>query len=123
MIKILKAASYSDGAALDFGQSLREICAANKYDEKQQMKPLLESVGSSNADKSFLPKFLQAHPTDYSSKKLQEIIRLMREKRLPAAFKCYHNFHKVDAISKTTFSIKWSFMCIVILFFGDTKMR
>ncbi|CAJ2633463.1 unnamed protein product [Trifolium pratense] len=88
-----------------------------------QMKPLLESVGSSNADKSFLPKFLQAHPTDYSSKKLQEIIRLMREKRLPAAFKCYHNFHKVDAISKTTFSIKWSFMCIVILFFGDTKMR
>ncbi|CAJ2644485.1 unnamed protein product [Trifolium pratense] len=106
------------------------------------MKPLLESVGSSfcpdhsdwsgtdasnvhsrNADKSVLRKFLQAHPTDYSSKKLQEIIWLMREKRLPAAFKCYHNFHKVNAISKTTFSIKWPFMCIVILFFGDTKMR
>ncbi|XP_058729875.1 tRNA ligase 1 [Vicia villosa] len=107
-----------DGAALDFGPSLREICAANRSDEKQQMKALLENVGSSfcpdyvdwsgtdagdmhsrNADKSVVSKFLQAHPTDYSTKKLQEIIRLMKEKRLPAAFKCYHNFHKVDAIS------------------------
>ncbi|KAH1224948.1 tRNA ligase 1 [Glycine max] len=79
---------------------------------------LLESVGSSfcpaysdwfgtdgadyhsrNADRSVLSKFLQAHPADYSTKKLQEIVRLMREKRFPAAFKCYHNFHKVDAMS------------------------
>ncbi|XP_050894247.1 tRNA ligase 1 isoform X2 [Lathyrus oleraceus] len=108
----------ADGAALDFGPSLREICAANRSDEKQQMKALLENVGSSfcpdysdwsgtdagdmhsrNADKSVVSKFLQAHPTDYSTKKLQEIIRLMKEKRLPAAFKCYHNFHKVGAIS------------------------
>jgi hypothetical protein len=56
----------------------------------QQVKALLESVGSSfcpdysdwsgtdaadvhsrNADKSVLPKFLQAHPADYSTKKLQ----------------------------------------------------
>jgi len=29
----------------------------------------------------------------------QEVVRLMREKRYPAAFKCYHNFHKVDAMS------------------------
>lgn len=108
----------ADGAALDFGSSLREICAANRSDEKQQMKALLEGVGSSfcpdyadwfgtdaadiqsrNADKSVLSKFLQAHPADYSTKKLQELVRLVREKRYPAAFKCYHNFHKVDAIS------------------------
>lgn len=56
----------------------------------QQMKALLENVGSSfcpdysdwsgtdagdmhsrNADKSVVSKFLQAHPTDYSTKKLQ----------------------------------------------------
>nr|XP_027191505.1 tRNA ligase 1 isoform X2 [Cicer arietinum] len=108
----------ADGVALDLGPSLREICAANRSDEKQQMKALLERVGSSfcpdytdwfgtdtadihsrNADRSVLSKFLQANPADYSTKKLQEIVRLMREKRLPAAFKCYHNFHKVDAIS------------------------
>lgn len=108
----------ADGAALDFGSSLREICAANRSDEKQQMKALLEGVGSSfcpdyadwfgtdaadihsrNADKSVLSKFLLAHPADYSTKKLQELVRLVREKRYPAAFKCYHNFHKVDAIS------------------------
>ncbi|XP_057449031.1 tRNA ligase 1-like isoform X2 [Lotus japonicus] len=108
----------ADGVALDFGPSLREICAANRSDEKQQIKALLESVGSSfcpdysdwygtdgadihsrNVDRSVVSKFLQAHPADYSTKKLQEIIRLMREKRFPAAFKCYHNFHKVDAIS------------------------
>ncbi|KAH1224946.1 tRNA ligase 1 [Glycine max] len=108
----------ADGVALDSGPSLREICAANRTDEKQQIKALLESVGSSfcpaysdwfgtdgadyhsrNADRSVLSKFLQAHPADYSTKKLQEIVRLMREKRFPAAFKCYHNFHKVDAMS------------------------
>jgi len=56
----------------------------------QQIKALLESVGSSfcpaysdwfgtdgadyhsrNADRSVLSKFLQAHPADYSTKKLQ----------------------------------------------------
>ncbi|RDY09341.1 tRNA ligase 1, partial [Mucuna pruriens] len=109
----------ADGVALDFGPSLREICSANRSNEKQQIKALIGSVGSSfcpdysdwfgtdaadfhsrNADRSVLSKFLQAHPADYSTKKLQEMVRLMREKRFPAAFKCYHNFHKVDAMSK-----------------------
>ncbi|WVZ03730.1 hypothetical protein V8G54_024536 [Vigna mungo] len=108
----------ADGVALDFGPSLREICAENRDNEKQQIKALLESVGSSfcpsqldwfgthgadyhsrNVDRSVLSKFLQAHPADYSTKKLQEVVRLMREKRYPAAFKCYHNFHKVDGMS------------------------
>ncbi|CAJ2654356.1 unnamed protein product [Trifolium pratense] len=139
MEKILKEfpPPPADGATLDFGPSLREICAANRSDEKQQVKALLESVGSSfcpdysdwsgtdasdvhsrNADKSVLPKFLQAHPTDHSTKKLQEIIRLMREKRLPAAFKCYHNFHKVDAISKNNLFYK-----MVIHVHSDSAFR
>ncbi|XP_022732518.1 tRNA ligase 1 isoform X2 [Durio zibethinus] len=103
----------ADGAGIDLGPSLREICAANRSDEKQQIKALLENVGSSfcpdhsdwydahsrNADRSVLSKFLQAHPADYSTTKLQEMIRLMREKRFPAAFKCYHNFHKAESVS------------------------
>ncbi|XP_031280751.1 tRNA ligase 1 isoform X4 [Pistacia vera] len=108
-----------EGADLDLGPSLREICAANRSDEKQQIKALLQSVGSSfcpdyldwfgietgdthskNADRSVLTKFLQAHPADFSTAKLQEMILLMRERRFPAAFKCYHNFHKIDSVSK-----------------------
>ncbi|KAJ6300169.1 hypothetical protein OIU76_021043, partial [Salix suchowensis] len=27
------------------------------------------------------------------------MIRLMRERRLPVAFKCYHNFHKISSVS------------------------
>lgn len=107
-----------EGAGLDLGPSLREICAANRSDEKQQIKALLQSVGSSfcpnfsdwfgvesgdshskNADRSVVSKFLQAHPSDFSTTKLQEMIRLMRERRLPAAFKCYHNFHKISSVS------------------------
>lgn len=107
-----------EGAGLDLGPSLREICAANRSDEKQQIKALLQSVGSSfcpnfsdwfgvesgdshskNADRSVVSKFLQAHPSDFSTTKLQEMIRLMRERRLPAAFKCYHNFHKIGSVS------------------------
>ncbi|WRX32160.1 tRNA ligase [Theobroma cacao] len=104
----------ADGAGIDLGPSLREICAANRSDEKQQIKALLQNVGSSfcpdhsdwyddahsrNADRSVLSKFLQAHPADYATTKLQEMIRLMREKRFPAAFKCYHNFHKAESVS------------------------
>lgn len=127
----------ADGVALDSGPSLREICAANRTDEKQQIKALLESVGSSfcpaysdwfgtdgadyhsrNADRSVLSKFLQAHPADYSTKKLQEIVRLMREKRFPAAFKCYHNFHKADAMSSDNIFYK-----MVIHVHSDSAFR
>ncbi|KAL5831218.1 hypothetical protein ACOSQ4_016572 [Xanthoceras sorbifolium] len=107
-----------DGDGRDLGPSLREICAANRSDEKQQIKALLQNVGSSfcpdysdwfgietaephlrNADRSVLTKFLQAHPADFVTTKLQEMFRVMREKRFPAAFKCYHNFHKIDSVS------------------------
>ncbi|KAL2328655.1 hypothetical protein Fmac_022082 [Flemingia macrophylla] len=127
----------TDGVALDFGPSLREICAANRFDEKQQIKALLESVGSSfcpdytdwfgtdasdyhsrNADRSVLSKFLQAHPANYSTKKLQEMVRLMREKRYPAAFKCYHNCHKVDAMSSDSLFYK-----MVIHVHSDSAFR
>ncbi|KFK43107.1 hypothetical protein AALP_AA1G080900 [Arabis alpina] len=108
----------SDGANLDLGPSLREICAAHRSNEKQQIRALLRSVGpsfcpsdldwfgeesidshSKNADKSVITKFLQSQPADYSTSKLQEMVRLMKDKRLPAAFKCYHNFHRANDIS------------------------
>ncbi|XP_062187077.1 tRNA ligase 1 [Phragmites australis] len=107
-----------DGVDSDLGPSLREICAANRSDEKQQIKALLENVGASmcpdrsdwlgnsgldaqsrNADRSVVTKFLQAHPTDYATKKLQEMIRLMKQRNFPAAFKCYWNYHKIDSLS------------------------
>ncbi|KAL0369703.1 UNVERIFIED_CONTAM: tRNA ligase 1 [Sesamum angustifolium] len=107
-----------EGADQHLGSSLREICAANRTDEKEQIKALLESVGTSfcpnyldwfgsegadsrsrNADRSVLSKFLQARPADSSTAKVQEIVRLMREKRFPAAFKCYHNFHKINSVT------------------------
>ncbi|PSR85123.1 Arginine biosynthesis bifunctional protein ArgJ beta chain like [Actinidia chinensis var. chinensis] len=114
-----------EGADLDLGPSLREICAANRSDEKQQIKAILGSVGTSfcpdyldwfaneatdshsrNADRSVLSKFLQAHPADFSTTKLQEMVRLMRERHYPAAFKCYHNFHKVGSISSDNLFFK-----------------
>uniref|UniRef100_A0A1J3K968 Uncharacterized protein n=1 Tax=Noccaea caerulescens TaxID=107243 RepID=A0A1J3K968_NOCCA len=107
-----------DGANVDLGLSLREICAAHRSNEKQQIRALLRSVGprfcpsdldwfgdesvdshSKNADKSVVTKFLQSQPVDYSTSKLQEMVRLMKEKRLPAAFKCYHNFHRANDVS------------------------
>ncbi|XP_062082011.1 tRNA ligase 1 [Humulus lupulus] len=120
MEKVLKDFPHPpvEGDCLNLGPSLRDICAANRSDEKQQVKALLQSIGNSfcpdhsdwlgsdagdahsrSADKSVVSKFLQSHPADFSTTKLQEIIRLMREKRFPAAFKCYHNYHKVDSVS------------------------
>ncbi|KAA8544005.1 hypothetical protein F0562_021818 [Nyssa sinensis] len=127
----------SVGASLDLGPSLREICAANRSDEKQQIKALIQSVGTSfcpdyldwfgneatdvhsrNADRSVLSKFLQAHPADYSTTKLQEMIRLMREKRFPAAFKCHYNFHKISSVSSDNLYFK-----MVIHVHSDSAFR
>ncbi|KAI4383820.1 hypothetical protein MLD38_009617 [Melastoma candidum] len=119
MEEVLKECPSSPNEAhLDLGPSLRDICSANRSDEKQQIKALLNSVGTSfcpnlsdwhknesgddhsrNADRSVVSKYLQCRPADYSTMKLQEMIRLMREKRFPAAFKCYHNLHKIDSVS------------------------
>ncbi|XP_068668045.1 tRNA ligase 1-like isoform X2 [Aristolochia californica] len=114
-----------DGAGQDLAPSLREICAANRSEEKQQIEALLQSVGTSmcpnysdwfgsgssdaqsrNADRSVLSKFLQAHPADLATIKLQDMIRLMRLKHFPAAFKCYYNFHKIDSLSKDNLYFK-----------------
>ncbi|EPS73145.1 hypothetical protein M569_01610, partial [Genlisea aurea] len=127
----------SDGADVPLGSNLREICAANRVDEKQQMKALLKSVGQSfcpnfsdwfgiessdfhskNADKSVLSKFLQARPADTSTEKLQEMVRVMREKRYPAAFKCYHNFNKVNAVATDNLHFK-----MVIHVHSDSAFR
>ncbi|KAJ4813012.1 RNA ligase isoform 1 [Rhynchospora pubera] len=109
-----------DGVDEDLGSSLRDVCASNRSAEKEQIKALLDGVGTSmcptqsdwfgvgdfggsqfrNVDRSVLTKFLHVHPTDYSTMKLQELIRLMRQRRFQAAFKCYTNFHKINDLSK-----------------------
>ncbi|KAK3027343.1 LOW QUALITY PROTEIN: hypothetical protein RJ639_041584, partial [Escallonia herrerae] len=89
---------------------------------KFQIKALLRSVGTSfcpnyldwfgneaaepHTRTVVLSKFLQAHPSDYSTSKLQEMVRLMREKRFPAAFKFYYNFQKADSISSNNLPLK-----------------
>ncbi|KAL8119621.1 hypothetical protein AgCh_016940 [Apium graveolens] len=127
MEKLLKRSSphQPEGVGLNLGPSLREIFAANRSDEKQQIKVLLQNVGTSfcpnfadwfgnggtdahstDADESFLSKFLQANPSDLSTDKFQDIICSMREKRIPAAFKCYYNFHKAESMSSDNLHFK-----------------
>uniref|UniRef100_A0A1D1ZEG4 Glutamate-ammonia-ligase adenylyltransferase n=2 Tax=Anthurium amnicola TaxID=1678845 RepID=A0A1D1ZEG4_9ARAE len=114
-----------EGVGHDLGPSLREVCADNRSDEKEQIRALLQNVGSSmcpdnsdwfgsgtiaahsrNVDRSVLSKFLQAHPADFSTAKLQEMVRLMRQRHFPAAFKCYHNFHKINCLATDNLDFK-----------------
>lgn len=101
----------------EMGPSLREICAANRSDEPQQIRALLKNAGSSicandldwfgiggsvggkTRNSEALSKFLQAQPSDFSTTRLQELVRLMKQRNFPVAFKCYHNFHKIDTLS------------------------
>ncbi|KAL2938274.1 tRNA ligase 1 [Bienertia sinuspersici] len=131
-------------AEISLGPTLREICAANRSDEKQvmlqnlhQIRALLDEIGSAfcpsfvdwlgneagdvhfrTADRSVVTKFLQSHPADYSTKKLQEMVRLMKEKRFPAAFKSYFNFHKADSMSQDNIHFK-----MVIHVHSDSAFR
>ncbi|XP_078442173.1 RNAligase [Wolffia australiana] len=109
----------------NFGPTLREVCAANRSDEKDQIRSLLQNLGSDmcpdhvdwfgfgdmashsrNADRSVLTKFLQARPADFSTTKLQEMISLMRQRHFQVAFKCYYNFHKIDSLSADNLDFK-----------------
>ncbi|KAL3845470.1 hypothetical protein ACJIZ3_002873 [Penstemon smallii] len=112
------------GADHHLGRSLREIYEANRADEKQLIKELLESVGTSFCPKYLdgfgneasdsdlrvdwfaLTKFLQARPADFCTMKLQEIISLMKEKKHGAAFKCYHNFHNINSVASDNLYFK-----------------
>ncbi|XP_074592518.1 tRNA ligase 1 isoform X2 [Curcuma longa] len=129
--------SSLDGVGLDMGPTLREVCAANRSDEKQQVRALLQSAGTSmcpdyadwfgigdsgvhsrQADRSVVSKFLQAHPTDYATMKLQEMIRLIKQRHFPAAFKCYCNFHKIDSSASDNIHYK-----MVIHIHSDSVFR
>uniref|UniRef100_A0ACD5Y6D5 Uncharacterized protein n=1 Tax=Avena sativa TaxID=4498 RepID=A0ACD5Y6D5_AVESA len=120
MKEVLRSLSQAPlhGVDSDLGPSLREICAANRSDEKQKIKALLENVRSSmcpdhsdwfgnssldaqsrNSDKSLVTYFLESHPTDYATKKLQDMIRLMKQRHFHASFKCYLNYQNVDSLS------------------------
>ncbi|XP_057956592.1 tRNA ligase 1-like [Malania oleifera] len=114
-----------EGVGLDLGPSLREICAANRSDERQQIKALLHSVGTSfcpdyldwlgdensdvysrEVDQSALSKFLHAHPDNFCTEKLQEMICLMKERHYPVTFKCYQDFHKTSSLSSDNLYFK-----------------
>ncbi|CAI9280940.1 unnamed protein product [Lactuca saligna] len=90
-----------------------------------EIKALLQNVGKSfcpnyvdwfrfeaadipprSADKSVVSKFLQTNPSDHTTFKLKEMVRLMKEKRFHAAFKCYYNFHKINSISSDNLHYK-----------------
>ncbi|PIA61841.1 hypothetical protein AQUCO_00200085v1 [Aquilegia coerulea] len=139
MKKVLKKFPLAplEGAGHDMGLSLREICAANKSDEKRQMKALLQSVGNSfcpdhsdwfgigcgdahsrNADRTIVSNMLQAHPADYSTTKLQQIVRVINEKGFPAAFKCYYNSHKISSMASDNLHFK-----MVIHVYSDATFR
>ncbi|KAJ3679678.1 hypothetical protein LUZ60_017689 [Juncus effusus] len=99
------------GVDEDLGPSLREICAENQSDEKQKIKALLEASMCSNDSDWFLERentdqsdliltrFLNAHPVDYSTMKLQELIRLMGQKEFVAKSKCCIYFHKINTLT------------------------
>lgn len=46
------------------------------------------------------------------------MVRLMKEKRFPAAFKCYYNFHKINSISSDNLHYK-----MVIHVHSDSTFR
>ncbi|XP_019448698.1 PREDICTED: uncharacterized protein LOC109351630 isoform X3 [Lupinus angustifolius] len=128
MEKVLKEFPIppADGAALDLGPSLRDICAANRSDEKQiglgaMVLTFIQEMRIDLLFRSFYKPILQTIQLKSCSFELilnQEIVRLMREKRFPAAFKCYHNFHKVDAISSDNLFCK-----MVIHVHSDSTFR
>ncbi|KAL5701474.1 hypothetical protein ACHQM5_026804 [Ranunculus cassubicifolius] len=105
-----------EGGGCDFGPSLREVCDANWNNQRQTIRALLENAGTSfcpnpadwfgvdsaqnsysaNSDKSLVSRFLEAQPTDYSTTKLQEMIRLVKEKGYNVDFKCYRRIHRMS---------------------------
>ncbi|CAM0877320.1 unnamed protein product [Alopecurus aequalis] len=100
----------------DLGPNLREICVPNRSYGEQEIEALLDKVGPSmcpdhcdwfrNNDldvesKKVVTCFLQAHPRDNATKKLQEMILLLKQRRFRAgaAIKCYRNDQKDDSLS------------------------
>ncbi|XP_073021613.1 tRNA ligase 1-like isoform X8 [Primulina eburnea] len=113
----------SNGGDQHLGSSLREICAANRNDERQLIKALIDGVGPSfcpnsldwfgheashshsrNVGESVLDKFLSSRHADFSTEKLKEMFVIMKESAVD--FKCYHNFHKVNSVSSNNLHFK-----------------
>eukprot|EP00249_Psilotum_nudum_P024453 c29187_g1_i1 orf=271-3738(-) len=86
------------------GQGLREICAANRRSEKEQVLALLRSLGpdmcsdwsdwtrndggQASSSSPFFSKFLRAAPADDMTAKLQETIQVLRNRNMPVRFRC-----------------------------------
>ncbi|KAJ7543365.1 hypothetical protein O6H91_09G034600 [Diphasiastrum complanatum] len=96
------------------GPGLREICAANKQSEEQLIKTLLESVGrdfcadwsdwthKDATDNNLFGSFLQASPRDDTTSKLQEMFRLIRQRKLPVRFRSRLISHGEDSDNDLT---------------------
>ncbi|GLJ26185.1 hypothetical protein SUGI_0502400 [Cryptomeria japonica] len=121
----------------NLGLGLREICAANKSSEQQQIKALLRSVGtamcpdytdwfgnetvdmrSKSSSHALVAKFRQSHPADYATSKLQEMIGLLCQKRFPAELKCRYNFRKFPYSSSNCVHFK-----MVVHIYSDSGFR
>ncbi|MCO5584755.1 hypothetical protein L7F22_038687 [Adiantum nelumboides] len=79
--------------------TLRDICSSNKGTEDQQVKALLQAIGPSmcsdwsdwndkTPDPVLFNKFMSAKPVDNMTCKLQEMIHLLRERRMQARYPC-----------------------------------
>ncbi|XP_073019695.1 tRNA ligase 1-like isoform X5 [Primulina eburnea] len=132
----------SNGGDQHLGSCLREICAANRNDERQLIKALIDGVGPSfcpnsldwfgheashshsrNVGESVLDQFLSSRHADFSTEKLKEMFVIMKKSAVD--FKCYHNFHKVNSVSSNNLHFKMVIhvRCDSAFRFYQEKMR
>ncbi|KAG0576428.1 hypothetical protein KC19_5G079000 [Ceratodon purpureus] len=92
------------------GKDLREICSSHRDSENKQVAALLRAVGSDFCSDTedwledklieqegktktrtypMLETLLHSTPANYSTKKLQEMIRVIHKSKLPVRFKCH----------------------------------
>ncbi|MCO5571846.1 hypothetical protein L7F22_025594 [Adiantum nelumboides] len=93
-------------------KTLREICGPCMMSEKEQIKDLLQSVGPEMCsdwsdwtfegnNTSFLPKFLKAIPVDHTTLKLQEVLKVLQDRKMHV---CYPSrLKRYDAKEQKTY--------------------
>eukprot|EP00250_Pteridium_aquilinum_P013800 c21581_g1_i1 orf=128-3352(+) len=88
-----------DSDQLHLGKSLREICAQYKANEEEQIYALLKSVGPqmcsdwsdwtyNGGSNTCLSKFLKAKPVDHVTTKLQEMLRVLQDRKFQVRYPC-----------------------------------
>ncbi|KAI5065871.1 hypothetical protein GOP47_0018495 [Adiantum capillus-veneris] len=93
-------ADCEDSSKLLLQKGLRTICAQHMISEKEQIKALLQSIGqdmcsdwsdwtSEGSNSTFLPKFLKATPLDHVTRKLQEMLRFLQDRKMRVRYPCH----------------------------------